>query len=40
MSPLLAGLTWLLLFQCLGEALVRLAGAPIPGLVLVFWLLQ
>lgn len=31
MSPLLAGFTWLLLFQCGGEALVRLAGLPIPG---------
>lgn len=31
MSPLLAGFTWLLLFQCAGEALVRLAGLPIPG---------
>ena len=31
MSPLLAGFTWLLVFQCLGEALVRLAGLPIPG---------
>jgi holin-like protein len=31
MSPLLAGFTWLLVFQCAGEALVRLAGWPIPG---------
>ena len=31
MSPLLAGFTWLLLFQCAGEALVRLAGWPVPG---------
>ena len=31
MSPLLAGFTWLLVFQCLGEVLVRLAGLPIPG---------
>ena len=31
MSPLLAGSTWLLLFQCAGEAVVRLAGLPIPG---------
>lgn len=30
-SPLLAGFTWLLLFQCAGEALVRLAGWPVPG---------
>lgn len=28
---MLAGLTWLLVFQCLGEALVRLAGLPVPG---------
>ena len=31
MSPLLAGFTWLLLFQCAGEAVVRLAALPIPG---------
>jgi holin-like protein len=31
MSPFLAGVTWLLAFQCLGEALVRLSGAPLPG---------
>ena len=31
MSDLLAGFTWLLVFQCAGEALVRLAGLPIPG---------
>ncbi|HTQ00602.1 MAG TPA: CidA/LrgA family protein [Casimicrobiaceae bacterium] len=34
MSPLLAGFTWLLLFQCAGEALVRTADLPIPGPVL------
>jgi holin-like protein len=34
MSPLLAGFTWLLLFQCAGEALVRAADLPIPGPVL------
>ncbi|MCC7327491.1 MAG: CidA/LrgA family protein [Burkholderiales bacterium] len=28
---MLAGLTWLLVFQSAGEALVRLAGVPIPG---------
>jgi holin-like protein len=28
---LLAGLTWLLVFQCLGEALVRVLGLPVPG---------
>jgi holin-like protein len=31
LSPFLAGITWLLVFQCLGEALVRLAVLPIPG---------
>ena len=31
MSPFLAGVTWLLAFQCVGEALVRLAGVPLPG---------
>ena len=31
MSSFLAGFTWLLVFQCAGEALVRLAGWPIPG---------
>lgn len=31
MSPLLVGFTWLLLFQCAGEALVLLAGWPVPG---------
>jgi holin-like protein len=31
MSPLLTGFTWLLVFQCAGEGLVRLAGWPIPG---------
>jgi holin-like protein len=31
MSSLLAGFTWLLVFQCGGEALARLAGWPIPG---------
>jgi holin-like protein len=34
MSPLLAGFTWLLLFQCAGEALSRLAEIPVPGPVL------
>ena len=34
MSPLLAGFTWLLLFQCAGEAISRLADLPIPGPVL------
>lgn len=31
MSDALSGFTWLLVFQCAGEALVRLAGMPIPG---------
>ena len=31
MSPVLANFTWLLVFQCADEALVRLAGWPIPG---------
>ncbi len=31
MSDLLAGFTWLLVFQCAGEALVRIAGLPVPG---------
>ena len=31
MSPFLAGITWLLLFQCAGEALVWIAALPIPG---------
>ena len=34
MSPLLAGFTWLLVFQCLGEALSRVAELPVPGPVL------
>ena len=31
MSPFLAGVTWLLVFQFAGEAVVRLAGLPLPG---------
>ena len=31
MSPLLAGLTWLLVFQSAGEALTLATGAPVPG---------
>ena len=31
MSNVLAGFTWLLIFQCAGEALVRMAGWPVPG---------
>ena len=34
MSPFLAGITWLLLFQCAGEALAQLTGMPVPGPVL------
>jgi holin-like protein len=43
-SPLLTGLTWLLVFQCIGEVLVRATGAPVPGpvvgMVLLFALLR
>lgn len=31
MSPLLAGLTWLLVFQSAGEALALATGVPVPG---------
>lgn len=31
MSPFLAGVTWLLLFQCMGEGASRLLDLPIPG---------
>jgi holin-like protein len=31
MSPFLAGFTWLLLFQCAGEAVAHFANIPIPG---------
>jgi holin-like protein len=34
MSPLLAGFTWLLVFQSLGEALSRVLDLPVPGPVL------
>jgi holin-like protein len=34
MSPFLAGFTWLLVFQCAGEAIVYVTGVPIPGPVL------
>jgi len=34
MSPLLAGLTWLLVFQSGGEALALATGAPVPGPVI------
>lgn len=36
---MLAGLTWLLVFQCLGEALVRLVELPVPGPVMGMLLL-
>jgi holin-like protein len=39
MSAFLAGCTWLLVFQCAGEALVRLAGSSIPGPVVGMGLL-
>lgn len=39
MSPPLAGFTWLLLFQCAGEALVRLTGLAVPGPVAAMALL-
>ncbi len=28
---MLAGLTWLLIYQCIGEILVRWTGLPVPG---------
>jgi len=28
---MLAGLTWLLVYQCIGEVLVRWTGLPVPG---------
>ena len=31
MSPFVLGITWLLLFQCAGEALVWAAALPVPG---------
>jgi holin-like protein len=39
MSPFLAGATWLLLFQCAGEALSYLLGLPVPGPVVGMLLL-
>jgi len=33
-SPFLIGVTWLLLFQCVGEAVSRLLGLPVPGPVI------
>jgi holin-like protein len=41
---MLGGLTWLLVFQCAGEILVRLFGLPVPGpvvgMVLLFVVLR
>jgi len=39
MSPFLAGVTRLLLFQCAGEAMSRLLGLPVPGPVIGMLLL-
>ena len=39
MSPFLAGVTWLLLFQCAGELVSRLLGLPVPGPVVGMLLL-
>jgi len=36
---MLPGLTWLLVFQCLGEVLVRSTGVPVPGPVVGMLLL-
>jgi holin-like protein len=36
---MLAGLTWLLVFQCIGEALVYFTGLPVPGPVVGMLLL-
>jgi len=36
---MLPGLTWLLVFQCLGEVLVRVTGLPVPGPVVGMLLL-
>jgi len=36
---MLAGLTWLLVFQCIGEAIVYLSGLPVPGPVIGMLLL-
>ncbi len=36
---MLPGLTWLLVFQCLGEVLVRGTGLPVPGPVVGMLLL-
>ena len=39
MSPFLAGVTWLLLFQCAGEAVSHVLGLPVPGPVVGMLLL-
>ena len=39
MSAFLAGVTWLLLFQCAGEAVSHLLGLPVPGPVVGMLLL-
>jgi holin-like protein len=43
-SPWVSGLTWLLVFQCAGEALARVLALPVPGpvlgLVLLFFALS
>ena len=39
MSPFLAGVTWLLLFQCAGEVVSRVLGLPVPGPVVGMLLL-
>ncbi|MCC7113854.1 MAG: CidA/LrgA family protein [Burkholderiales bacterium] len=39
MSPFLAGVTWLIVFQCAGEAVVWASGAPVPGPVVGMGLL-
>jgi len=38
-SPFLAGATWLLLFQCAGEAVSHVLGLPVPGPVVGMLLL-
>jgi holin-like protein len=39
MSPFLVGASWLLVFQCGGEAVSRLLGLPVPGPVVGMLLL-
>lgn len=39
MSPFLAGVTWLLLFQCAGEIVTHALGLPVPGPVVGMLLL-